>query len=147
MNGTARGTVTSANVVSARVSCADIGRFADMLNSESSNVSGWSIDAATGALAALTRSPFPFPASSIHPNGRFAYAAGGRVSASRVDANTGALEAVVGSPFAAGVEPRSASIDANGRFLYVANGGNYHSQSRTDALMRGRHFTTPVSTL
>ena len=49
MNGTARGTVTSANVTSARVLCADIGRFAYILNAESSNASGWSIDAATGA--------------------------------------------------------------------------------------------------
>ena len=186
MNGTARGTVTSANVTSARVLCADVGRFAYILNAESSNASGWSIDAATGALAALSGSPFPFSVFSIHPNGKFAYAEGGHVyainrdtgaltevagspfasaspsvvtpngrfgytprsggctslpgpgapgpclplagsvSASRIDSNTGGLEAVVGSPFAAGIEPRSASIDASGRFLYVANGGNYH---------------------
>ena len=186
MNGTARGTMASANVTSVRVLCADVGRFAYMLNSESSNASGWSIDAATGALAALSGSPFPFPVSSIHPNGKFAYAFGGRVyainrdtgalaevagspfagaspsvitpsgrfgytprsggctslpgpgapgpciplagsvSASRIDPNTGSLEAVVGSPFAAGIEPRSASVDASGRFLYVANGGNVH---------------------
>ena len=191
MNGTARGTMASANVTSARVLCADVGRFVYMLNSESSNASGWSIDAATGALTALSGSPFPFSVFSIHPNGKFAYAEGGHVyainrdtgaltevagspfasaspsvitpsgrygylprsggctppppgtpnpciplagsvSASRIDANTGGLEAVVGSPFAAGIAPRSASVDASGRFLYVANGGNYHAGGRGD---------------
>jgi 6-phosphogluconolactonase (cycloisomerase 2 family) len=185
MNGTARGTVTSANVTSARVLCADVGRFAYILNAESSNASGWSIDAAAGILTALPGSPFPFSVSSTHPNGKFAYAAGGHVyainrdtgalsevagspfasaspsvvtpngkfgylprsggctppppgvinpcmplpgsvSASRIDSNTGGLEAVAGSPFAAGISPCSASIDASGRFLYVANCGNTH---------------------
>ncbi|MGB8965284.1 MAG: beta-propeller fold lactonase family protein [Candidatus Cybelea sp.] len=46
------------------------------------------------------------------------------VSAYAINASTGALTQLTGSPFAAGYQPTSVAVDANGKFLYVANNGS-----------------------
>jgi DNA-binding beta-propeller fold protein YncE len=66
----------------------------------------------------------------VHPTGQFVYVTSfgdghgnnsGYVFAFTIDGATGALTAIPGSPFPAGEGPWSATVDATGRFLYVAN--------------------------
>jgi 6-phosphogluconolactonase (cycloisomerase 2 family) len=118
------------------------GKFAYVANDVSGNVSAFSIDASTGALMAVSGSPFPagsglqpvtVPFSvTVDPSGKFAYVANfssGDVSAFSIDASTGALTAVSGSPFPAGSGPISISVDPSGKFAYVAN----HNSSKVSA--------------
>jgi 6-phosphogluconolactonase (cycloisomerase 2 family) len=114
------------------------GRFAYVANSGSSNVSAYRINATTGALEAVTNSPFAAglgPSSvAVHPSGEFVYVANGSsasISAYRIDASNGALipidadGAVVGiQHFPAGTNPRSISVDPSGQYAYVANFGD-----------------------
>jgi 6-phosphogluconolactonase len=102
------------------------GRFAYVLSpyyGTSSNEPGvvlaFTIDATTGALTAITGSPFEagvFPTYfTLDPSGKFAYAAEGTMSnvsaypigGFAVDGMTGALATVPGSPFLAGMGPES----------------------------------------
>ncbi len=96
------------------------------------NVSAYTINSSTGALRAVTGSPFAAgntPASvSVDPSGRFAYVANvcsdcsrGNVSAYTINSSTGALREVAGSPFAAADGPISVTVDPSGQFVYVAN--------------------------
>jgi 6-phosphogluconolactonase len=100
------------------------------------NVSGFRVDAATGALTDLlgpgSGSRFPAGTHPIYvaltPNGAFAYCVnngvndeGGDISAYRIDPATGALQTIDGPPSAAGARPKSMTIDPAGRFAYVAN--------------------------
>jgi len=74
-------------------------------------VSGYSIDAATGALTQFAGSPFAAGTGSVSitvdPSGKLAYVANlssNNVSAYDINANTGVLTALAGSPFAAGTQ-------------------------------------------
>jgi 6-phosphogluconolactonase (cycloisomerase 2 family) len=109
------------------------GRFAYVANEFSDNVSGYTINATTGALPPLAGSPFPagtFPqAITVDPAGRFVYVANGgdfeslgSVSGYTINAATGALTPVAGSPFPAGAAPSAVTVDPSGHFTYVANG-------------------------
>jgi 6-phosphogluconolactonase (cycloisomerase 2 family) len=80
------------------------------------NVSGYVIDASTGALKPVPGSPFATDtlstAIAIDPSGKFLYVANGdppanNISAFAIDPGTGALTPVPGSPFAAGANPQS----------------------------------------
>ena len=111
------------------------GRFAYVANNcisardcSTGNVSAFTINSATGALRAVSGSPFGaglFPYSvAVEPSGRFAYVANDgddTVSAFAINSATGALREVSGSPFAAGIGPDSVAVDPWGRFAYVAN--------------------------
>jgi 6-phosphogluconolactonase (cycloisomerase 2 family) len=96
------------------------------------SVSGYTVDAANGALSPIPGSPFPAAGSrprwvAVDPSGRFAYAVNSSsddVSGYLIDATTGVLTAVTGSPFAAGGGPQSVAVDPSGRFAYVANFGD-----------------------
>src|SRR6266436_1332658 len=90
------------------------GQFAYVANQFSTNVSGYTINAATGALIPIPGSPFPagaLPLSVVvDPTGRFAYVANANsanVSGYTINAATGTLIPIFGSPFAAGNGPRS----------------------------------------
>ncbi len=96
------------------------------------SVSGYSIDATTGALAPVPGSPFS-PTSSaeatgfvVHPSGTFLYASTGvaanGILAWNVDATTGKLIAMPGAPFLPGVATYNATFDPSGRFLYASAG-------------------------
>ena len=107
------------------------GQFAYVANADSSNVSGYTINAATGALTAIPGSPFPArsnPASvAVDPTGKFAYVANSNsdfneVSGYTIHATTGALTDIPGSPFPAdGLTPIFVAVDPTGKFAYVAN--------------------------
>ncbi len=119
--------------------------FAYVANDLSNNVSGYTINAATGALTPIAGSPFPAgtnPVSvTVDPTGKFAYVANSssdNVSGYTINAATGALTPIAGSPFPAGTTPRSVTVDPSGKFAYVANqGGNvsgYTINAATGAL-------------
>jgi 6-phosphogluconolactonase (cycloisomerase 2 family) len=142
-------------------------KFAYVANQNSNNVSMYTINATTGALASTgTVTAGTQPVSAVvDPSGKFAYVAnlcgsvscsgGGDVLAYTIDGSTGVLSPVPGSPFAAGNSPRSVAVDPSGKFAYVANSGSgdvsaYTISSTTGALtpVVGSPFTagtTPFS--
>jgi 6-phosphogluconolactonase (cycloisomerase 2 family) len=101
-----------------------LGQFLYVANKTSNNVSAFAINQTSGALAALTGSPFALaPATSpqsiaVDLSGRFVYVANGttnNVSAFAINQTTGVLSTTVaGSPFPAGLNP--SAITTVGRF-------------------------------
>jgi 6-phosphogluconolactonase len=96
----------------------------------STSVYAYGIDAATGALTAISGSPFSAgenPVSAaVDVSGRFLFVAnnantanGNSVSAFSIDPGTGVLTAVPGSPFAASPFPLSVATDPSGQYVYV----------------------------
>ncbi len=92
------------------------GRFAYVVNLDSSYFSIFSLDGATGAMTEIAGSPFrfrmdPFPGPflmAIHPEGRFAYVSdffSDDVAAYALDAATGEMTELAGSPYPVGDEP------------------------------------------
>ena len=80
-----------------------LGRFAYVVNADSSTVSGYRIDAKTGALTPLKESPFPTVGSprllAVDSKAEFVYVAsviGNTVSGYRIDQKSGALTQVTG---------------------------------------------------
>ncbi len=97
-------------------------------------VSGYSINATTGALAPVKGSPFQAGTTpygvAVDPTSKFVYVTNygsKNVSAYTIDASSGALTAVKGSPFGAGTEPEGIAVDPKGTFAYVTN---YDSRER-----------------
>ncbi len=105
-------------------------RFVYTANSGSNNVSAFVANASTGALTAVTGSPFAAGTSpesvGSDEQGRFLYAAnsGGGVSAYLINRDNGTVTAASGSPFAAGTAPFAVAVDPDGRFVYVGNNGS-----------------------
>src|SRR6516165_6272500 len=106
-------------------------KFAYVANIGSTDVSGYTINATTGALTPIPGSPFAaglHPRSvAVHPTGKFAYVAnrnGKDVSGYMINASTGVLAPVPGSPFGARFGPSSVAVDPSGRFTYVTNFGS-----------------------
>jgi YD repeat-containing protein len=102
------------------------------------NVSGYSIDASTGALTAINGSPFAeglFPEFlAADPFGRFLFVANncsdeacstgsGSVSTLAIGSG-GSLSPVIGGPFGAGINPTGIVVDPSGEFAYVVNSIN-----------------------
>jgi 6-phosphogluconolactonase (cycloisomerase 2 family) len=102
--------------------------FVYVANLNSGNVSGYTIDATTGALTAISGSPFAAGSGAfsiaVDPTGKFAYVVNetsGNVSGYTIAPTTGALTAIGGSPFATGRGPAWVAVDPTGKFAYVAN--------------------------
>ncbi len=129
--------VTGANPVWITVDPLD--RFVYVSNQSDGTISGYSLNAATGALTALAGSPFSLGAGAstgaiaIDYTGRFLYVAdsahntllGFSISAA------GALTALPGSPYSTtdsgvtiGFQPFGVGIDPSGHLLYTANSGD-----------------------
>ena len=106
-------------------------------------VAAYAIDTSTGALTAVSGSPFAagqnataYPYSvSVDPSGRFAYVTNygnNSVTAYTIDAMSGALTRInctavtgcTGYDFVAGTNPVSIKVDLSGKFAYVANYGS-----------------------
>ena len=63
---------------------------------------------------------------AVDPSGRFAYVAGGGVTAFTIDSTMGTLTPIPGSPFAAGLNTLSVAVDPSGKFVYAAaHGGSF----------------------
>ncbi len=127
------GTTGTADVTDIAVTCStNQPRFAYVANQGANNISGYSIDSATGTLTALAGSPFAAGtqpvAIAVDLTGHFAYVVNQQdatLSAFLIDRTSGALTEVSGSPYATGLSPTSVAIANNpsGSFVYVANGG------------------------
>jgi 6-phosphogluconolactonase len=113
------------------------GQFLYAIKADSSTpspVSGYAIDAVTGAISPVPGSPFVAgvdPLSvTVTPSNKFVYVLNGgpaSISAYTADVTTGALTPVSGSPFSIGgsdAAPESLVIDPSGKFLYVADMGD-----------------------
>jgi 6-phosphogluconolactonase len=112
--------------------------YAYVANYGTNTVSGYSIDATTGAWTAVPGSPFATNARSTpisvaaDPTGKYAYLVGlmnqnsGYVSAYTIDPASGRLTAIAGSPFLVG-NCWCIAFDPEGRFVYLAE---YPSQVR-----------------
>lgn len=108
------------------------------INRGSSNISAYSIDAATGALTALPFSPITGIANErsvkVHPTGSPLIVAGDAV-ASFVITPTSAT-AAAGSPFSVGtgVSPGGATLSRDGNYFYTGgNTGNFFAGFSVDA--------------
>ncbi len=105
-----------------------VARFAYVANSGSNDVSMYTINATTGALApigtiAAELSP---SAVAVDPSGKFAYVVNqnsDNISMYAINATTGALTAIAPGTIAAGSNPVSVAVDPSGRFAYVTNSG------------------------
>ncbi len=142
----ADGSLVSAGTVSAGSFPNDIvidpdGRFLYAVNANSGNISAYRIGQNDGSLTEIAGSPFStgvgIPSSiAVSPTGRFVYLTGssGSLAAFTLDAGTGVLTAA-GSPHASGALSADVTVDAAGRFVYVANSGsNDLSVFRVDAV-------------
>jgi hypothetical protein len=65
--------------------------------------------------------------------------ANANVSAYSIGAH-GSLTSVAGSPFAAGIASISVAVDILGRFVYVANGGDFPAFNGSVSLPHGARF-------
>jgi 6-phosphogluconolactonase len=99
-------------------------------NRGSDDVSGYTINTATGVLTSVganVPAGINPSAVAVSPNGRFAFvsnASSNNVSAYSINAATGVLSPVTGSPFAAGAAPSAVTVSPNGAFLFVTNLGS-----------------------
>jgi 6-phosphogluconolactonase (cycloisomerase 2 family) len=111
------GTVTTANVA-VYVVCPDNILYALMPN----GVGAFYMDEKSGALVAVTGSPFAGGGTSIAltPNGRFAYTiAGNSVSAYAIDPTTGALAGIAGGPYTLNGSALSIAITPSSEVIFV----------------------------
>ncbi len=135
------------------------GKFLFVANHASNNISAYTIDGSTGALTAISGSPFSTAAS---PSGLAAqngflfvsHRGSGQISVFKYDSASGALSAVSGSPFAAGTDLRALDVDPSGKFLYAADQSTNRvlafsvQSSGAISVIQGSPFaagTTPVS--
>ena len=107
-------------------------RFLYVSNNGTNNISGFSINPATGALKPIPGSPFPTGGSgglsgislAVTPNGKFLYAGNGgsnNISEFSV-AGDGVLTRLPRSPFFVGGHPDGIKVSPNGKWLGVALG-------------------------
>jgi 6-phosphogluconolactonase (cycloisomerase 2 family)/uncharacterized caspase-like protein len=156
----ALGSLTRAGTRPTGIAIDPKGRFLYVTNSNSDNVSAFTINLSTGELTA-SGSPFASGASpggiAVDPTGKFLYVAnkgGANVSAYMINSSTGALSKVNGSPFSTGATPDGVAADPTGKFLYVANNGSanvsaYAISPGTGALseVRGSPFPSGAAPL
>jgi probable HAF family extracellular repeat protein len=137
--------------------CQDFGsqQFAYVTNAGGNTVSGYRINASSGALTPVPESPFRTgnagpTTAAVDPAGRFLYvtnqyAEDNNVAGFRINRETGRLTPIPGSPFATGSGPASIAIDPSGKFAYVANlGSNNVSAYRVEPIT-GRLIALPGS--
>jgi 6-phosphogluconolactonase len=134
--------VASAAVTNVSIACAVlVGKFLYVPNSGSSDVSAYSIDASTGALATVAGSPFPSNQTpgyaTADPDARHLYVSGRRkptllpdpgaslISAYAIDAATGALSELPTSPFEIATSP-SGTATSIGKPLMHSSGGFFY---------------------
>ena len=102
-------------------------------NANSSTISVYSINAATGALTPISGSPFPGPGqptqAAVAPSGQILYVSGGNsndIAAYRINRTTGALTPISGSPFpGGGTDLFSVAISSSDQFLYTADENSF----------------------
>jgi 6-phosphogluconolactonase (cycloisomerase 2 family) len=120
------------------------GKFLYTANSGGTNstISGFSVDPSSGALNALSGSPFTLAVDhsmAADRTGRYLYVTtDGGVVGYGIDHATGALSALAGFPVAAGANAYSVTFDQTNQFLYVGiDGAAAVSGFRFDAATGG----------
>src|SRR5262249_33828085 len=122
-------------ITNVAVACAtNSGHFVYVVNYGSNDISGFSIDRASGALTPLGGSPFAAgdgpEALTIHPSGKFAYltsAGEATIGEYAIDSTSGALTPIHGSPLAVTPVARvdypliPVGIDPSGKLAFVGN--------------------------
>jgi len=111
-----------------------VANYGSISDSVLGSISAFSMNASTGALTAVTGSPFAaggiFTSIAFDPARKYAYVASasngvldgpGNISGFAVNKVTGALTAVPGSPFTAGKLTFSVAVDPTGHYLYATN--------------------------
>jgi 6-phosphogluconolactonase (cycloisomerase 2 family) len=109
------------------------GKFAYVNNEDDSpggDVSGYTIDAATGALTAMAGSPFLSGSGALSialaPSGKFGYVgsgAGAQITAFSINPTTGVPTVVKGSPFMGPGNSYAIVLSTSGKLLYTLGGG------------------------
>jgi 6-phosphogluconolactonase (cycloisomerase 2 family) len=148
--------LVNGSAVLVAVSCGTVGtalgRFAYAVNSTAGTLSGYSIDATTGALTALPGSPLAVHGSSalqqalIDPSGSFLYvvdSGANVVFAYVINQSKGSGLPIPGSPFATGKTPVSLTFDYTGTYLYVANNADNTISAYTVTIATGA--LTPIA--
>jgi 6-phosphogluconolactonase (cycloisomerase 2 family) len=129
-NGT--GTIASATVTNIVVDChKPTARFLYVPNTSANTVSGFSINASTGALTPIPGSPFANAGAgpltiAVHPSGSFLYVGGttttptfgGSLSGYTINSNTGELTLIPGLPTTFTAQVVNMSFDRSGNFLF-----------------------------
>src|SRR4029077_20298817 len=100
-------------------------------DADDTNIFGYTIDSATGALTSIAGSPFfangGSSAIAADPNGKFLYVATfPGIWGYTINPASGALMAIAGSPFAFDPTgtPSSLAVDPSGKFAYVTDSSN-----------------------
>jgi 6-phosphogluconolactonase (cycloisomerase 2 family) len=130
-NGTGSGTIASSAITSVAVTCRNVGRFAYVINVNSSSVSAFTIDASTGALTARPGSPYAAGTNpvwmTIDRSSHFVYVLNVRsnnLSAFIINTNTGDLITATGSPVTIASPVNSPLVfNPTSQFLYVVATG------------------------
>jgi 6-phosphogluconolactonase (cycloisomerase 2 family) len=105
-------------------------KFLYLPQNDSLTIQAFTIDSASGALAAVSGSPFPSAAAdsvASDPAGRFLFVGSntkGQISVFQINSATGALVAAPGSPFSAFNLDfvHSLAVDGAGKFIYAGQG-------------------------
>jgi 6-phosphogluconolactonase (cycloisomerase 2 family) len=123
------GTVASSNVSAVSVTCAAAApQFAYVANNFDSDVSAFSINSSTGALTAVTGSPFGMPYQGVNSVAATpavvvattaAIIGNGTVSVWTITSGTGGLTPATGSPYVLSGGGASVTVNAAGTFAYV----------------------------
>jgi len=142
------GAITNANVTNVVVTCTQAGRFAYVANQTDGTISGFEINGTTGALVALSGSPFTSTgtlpqAVAVDPNHAYLYVVNNGsndVSVFAIDYDTGALTTAAVS-ILTGNAPTALAIDPTNRYLYVTN----ETDDTVSAYTISAGTTTPIS--
>jgi 6-phosphogluconolactonase (cycloisomerase 2 family) len=108
-------------------------KFLYLPQNDSLTIRAFTIDHTSGALTAISGSPFPTAgadAIASDPTGRFLFVGNdttGQISVFQINASTGALVASPGSPFSAfNLDfAHVLAVDGNGKFVYVGQGSPF----------------------
>ncbi|HMK23462.1 MAG TPA: beta-propeller fold lactonase family protein [Terriglobales bacterium] len=130
-NGSDRPTTVDGAQLYAEISASDIAAAGTATVTVKSGRGASSFSALTFTISAGGVSP---QSVAVDPTGKFAYVAStgcpdsfvGSVSMYTIDATTGVLTSL-GSPVAADYGPHSLAVDPTGKFVYVANDGDYEA--------------------
>jgi 6-phosphogluconolactonase (cycloisomerase 2 family) len=130
------------------------GKYLFVANASTNNAgsnSVFGINSTTGALTAITGSPFPGSGAGsglvVDPAGRSLYEASTGINAYSINQSTGALTKISGSPYATPAAANGVTVDPTGAFLYASIFGNLTTtQTAPDVITYAINATTGALT-
>src|ERR1700677_5043652 len=126
------GTTGTGDVTNIAASCTtNPPRFLYVANRGSGDVSGYTIDPASGSLTPIPGSLFASGSNpvaiAVDPTGAYVYVVNqlsANISAYTINRTTGALTAAGAAPIGTGSSPTSVAIDPSSSYVYVTGGGS-----------------------